>query len=436
MVILELMQMRQTLIWSVAFLVFASSLQSVNAAAPKPGSSCTKLGRIQVVGGKTYTCIKSGKKKVWTKGKLVSNAGKKPVATLDLSKSELITSSSDLTEVQICKTGDLSNGRNSNGFPRPTFAKVGKVSARLLVLPISFPDLAFNDRELAKLESMSQEVASFYSMVSYGRVSLTFDFPDKSNLIVLNRTAESYGLMQNPKKNNEQVVIDVFAQADASINFDQYDGVIIETAYFQSAGGGQAFPGWEFETKNGVAKGVSFAFGVSAGRVDVLAHELGHSLFALEDLYVFPNESSPSAEESKPAGIWDMMSTSTFDFLGWNRLLMGWIDDQQVRCIKDQKSTFHYLESIYLSSSKPKLLLVNIQEGVTIAIEARSPSKLSISMGLLVYKIDTRIAHGNGPITAQNLLLFTGNSLSIEGWTLKAANRDDYGVLVQLEKET
>ena len=305
------------------------------------------------------------------------------------------------------------------------------------MLPISFPDFAFNDRELAKLESMSQEVVSFYSIVSYGRVSLAFDFPDKSKWIVLNRSAESYGLIQNkPQQNNEQVVIDAFAQADASINFDQYDGVIIETAYFQSAGGGQAFPGWEFETKNGVAKGVSFAFGVSAGRVDVLAHELGHSLFALEDLYVFPNESSPSAEESKPAGIWDMMSTSTFDFLGWNRLLMGWIDDQQVRCIKDQKSTFHYLESIYLSSSKPKLLLVNIQEGVTIAIEARSPSKLSISMGLLVYKIDTRIAHGNGPITAQNLLLFTGNSLSIEGWTLKAANRDDYGVLVQLEKET
>jgi hypothetical protein len=129
-----------------------------------------------------------------------------------------------------------------------------------------------------------------------------------------------------------------------------------------------------------------------------------------------------------------MMSTSARDFLGWNRLLMGWIDDQQVRCIKDQKTTVHYLESINLASTKPKLLLINLQEGVTLAIESRSPTVLSISKGLLVYKIDTRISHGDGPIIAQNLLLLPGMSMSIEGWNIRALNRDDYGVLVQVEK--
>ena len=40
---------------------------SANAVV-KTGSACTKLGAKTVVGGKTYTCIKSGKKLVWSKG--------------------------------------------------------------------------------------------------------------------------------------------------------------------------------------------------------------------------------------------------------------------------------------------------------------------------------------------------------------------------------
>lgn len=430
------MRLRQTLIWFVAILIFTSNLQSVNAAAPKVGSQCTKLGKTQVSGGKTYTCVKSGKKKVWSKGKEISNSAEKPVAVIDLNKSELITASNNLTDIQICKTKDVNNyGNPSNGFPRPAFAKVGKLSARLLFLPISFPDFPFKDSELTKLKAMTEEVASFYSNVSYGKVSLTFEFADKSKWVLLNRSAESYGLIQNkPQQDNEQVVIDAFAQADPSINFDQYDGVIFESAYFQATGGGHAFPGKQYQTKNGVAKAVAFEFGVEVGKATTLAHELGHSLFGLEDLYVFLNANRPSVPEPNPAGNWDMMSTSARDFLGWNRLLMGWIDDQQVRCIKDQKTTVHYLESINLASTKPKLLLINLQEGVTLAIESRSPSVLSISKGLLVYKIDTRISHGDGPIQAQNLLLLPGMSMSIEGWNIRALNRDDYGVLVQVEK--
>lgn len=37
-------------------------------AVVKTGSACTKLGTKTVVGGKAYTCIKSGNKKVWSKG--------------------------------------------------------------------------------------------------------------------------------------------------------------------------------------------------------------------------------------------------------------------------------------------------------------------------------------------------------------------------------
>ena len=40
-------------------------------AAVKAGSACTKVGAKSVSGGKSYTCIKSGKKLVWDKGVLI-----------------------------------------------------------------------------------------------------------------------------------------------------------------------------------------------------------------------------------------------------------------------------------------------------------------------------------------------------------------------------
>ena len=45
-----------------------SSLSVVNAATPKAGSTCQKLGTTQNYKGKLFTCVKSGKKKIWDKG--------------------------------------------------------------------------------------------------------------------------------------------------------------------------------------------------------------------------------------------------------------------------------------------------------------------------------------------------------------------------------
>jgi hypothetical protein len=49
-------------------------------ANPKAGSSCSKVGKKQVYAGKTFTCVKKGKKNLWSKGVRVV-AAPKPVAT-------------------------------------------------------------------------------------------------------------------------------------------------------------------------------------------------------------------------------------------------------------------------------------------------------------------------------------------------------------------
>ena len=109
------------------------------------------------------------------------------------------------------------------------------------------------------------------------------------------------------------------------------------------------------------------------------------------------------------------------------------MEDQQVRCLSNQVSSVHYLESLEIPSPAPKIILINLQEGVTISIEVRQLEG-STSRGVLVYKIDSRINHGDGPITAQRDLLDEGKSLLIDGWRVTALEEGTEGMLIKVEK--
>ena len=128
-----------------------------------------------------------------------------------------------------------------------------------------------------------------------------------------------------------------------------------------------------------------------------------------------------------------MMSNSSREFFGWSKLLSGWFESNQVRCLTKQSSTTHYLESLESLGKEPKLVLINLQEGVTIGVEVRQRS-IYIPRGVLVYKVDSRINHGDGPITAQSDLLSEGKSLDIDGWRISAVVEGVDGMLVKVEK--
>ena len=408
------------------------------AAEPKMNTKCSKLGSKEVYTGKLFICVKKGSKLVWSNG--VKNKKdrvyKEALPTpKDISNSKDITLFSELSYINICKTSDLTLRSDvSNGFPRPNSALRGKSDVRILFVPISFTDFAFSEEDLKRNLAVAEDVRNFYSKTSYGNVTIKFDFLEKKYWVDMGRSADSYNLIENkPQQNNRQVVVDALGLVDSAINFDLYDAVVVESGKFQSTGGGQGFPGETFKTKTGTAKGVSFEFGRAVASFQTLAHELGHSLFSLEDLYVFLNANRPTVPDPTPAGSWDMMSNSTREFFGWSKLMNGWIEDSQVRCLTSQSLSTHYIEDISLASAKPKLILINLLMGVTLAIETRQ--NFNGSKGILIYKIDSRIAHGDGPIVAQKDLLNVGKSLNIEGWTITSSDSDSKGVLVRVEKK-
>jgi len=347
----------------------------------------------------------------------------------DLSQDQTITKTADLTDLEICKTEDATPRPDvTNGFPRPATALTGTVSARILYVPIVFTDLPFTDGDLTRIKNATDNVPKFYKETSFGRVSVSYDFLAKNLWVTMRKTAAEYRLPENiPQRNNQQLVEDALALVDSSVNFSLYDGVVVTSGYSQIIYGGQGFPGMTFSTNNGMAKGVSLELGSSSGNSSVMSHELGHSLFGLEDLYVFLNPTRPSVPDPRPASNWDIMSGNSSEFFGWNKFLNGWLEPNHLRCLTNQISSSHYIETIDSTSNKAKLILINLSPGVTLAVEGRKA-------GVLVYKIDSRIGHGDGPILAEKRLLSSSEQLTREGWTVKIKDSDPKGFLVEIVK--
>ena len=69
------------IIRTLAIMIPMVLVASNSYAAVKAGSACSKAGSKSVSGGKSYTCVKSGKKLVWDKGVLVPVAKPAPSAS-------------------------------------------------------------------------------------------------------------------------------------------------------------------------------------------------------------------------------------------------------------------------------------------------------------------------------------------------------------------
>ncbi len=75
--------MRRKLTFTIGLVfLFTSLLTPISSAATKAGAKCIKLNTTSTVAGVKYTCIKSGKKLIWSRGVAVSSLENLPAATL------------------------------------------------------------------------------------------------------------------------------------------------------------------------------------------------------------------------------------------------------------------------------------------------------------------------------------------------------------------
>ena len=434
---------------------FAYSAQKI-----VPGSPCKTFNSIAVANQKTYTCVKKGGKLIWNSGVAIKKASPatsvtpspnpKPSASPStyveiLSKDSRITSATLLSAVSECKTIDKTPEMRSfgslsrNGFPRPKDAVYPSAKAKILVIPFQYQNWPFTTTvpkgsnrtmsDLDMLKNVNKQVAELFKELSAGKFEVEFTVLPEDQWWVMDPDQQ---FDPTPMKENFGPVKQMINKYDGKIDFEKYDSyVFVSSLYAPQMPVATA----EFVTDLKTSKGNAKKLVLMTYRwtsPNIYFHELGHSMFAFEDLYL--QMDSPATwipQDMKVILMWDLMANAELSSLtNWNRLLMGWVSDSQVRCVTNQNETIHYL-SDFTKSSEPNLLLINLEPGVTLAAEPRIWGE---TQRLLLYLVDTNLNHGQGPLRSYDTLLKVGDHKEIFNWQFKVLETSKEGILVQTSK--
>jgi hypothetical protein len=340
--------------------------------------------------------------------------------------------------------------RHRNGFPRPADAITGKKKAKILVIPMSFNDAPFFEEKVARgpfgqlvssdLDLVNEtipRVKDGFREISSGRFELTVDVLPKKEWWIFN--------IDNPLSSvwgsdNIGKISELIRKYKNDFVFEGYDSFVfvLGNGLFNSQGLGTAQGDIGIKVTN--SKSGTFNAMFLAGNLQnttLWIHELGHSFFGLEDLYRFSEVNSrdvPKLAEMDVPMKWDLMASSNrgLALLEWNRLLMGWLEEAEVRCLTDQKSTVHYL-SDSATTKDPKLVTINLSPGVTLAAESRNGTG-NDGKGLLLYLINTYQDAGDGSVLTQNAVITKGQSKSLLGWQFAVLDNNEDGVLIEVTK--
>jgi M6 family metalloprotease-like protein len=249
------------------------------------------------------------------------------------------------------------------------------------------------------------------------------------------------------------LIDDAIGLADPDFNFEDIDSVVvIATPEADSIRRGSALlsPDWHFYP-DGQTIGNAISLGSSDGRFPdrlTIAHELGHNL-GLPDLYdtsvKLDSEGNLSDEADRFAGVFGLMadssSNSPTEMFAWSRWQLGWLRDTQVACVTTFPTSVQ-LTPLAIPGGI-KAVVVPLTETTALVVESRrilGYDSLLRKEGALVYKIDTSVHSGKGPIVVGSVskppddsaLLGPGEAWNSDGYSVTVKEVTPEGDLVEI----
>jgi len=442
--------------------VMAFSAQKVT------GGSVCKVYKQKVTNqNKVYTCIKSGKKLVWNKGVVVTptptptptpthTASPSPTPSPTLATSILSNISSYLN-VASCKliNGDNQIGVNQSFQQNPHRVRNNK-PIRALIFPIDFPDLVGNSDPLKDFAYVTKGVSDYFKEMSDGKSIFSWTIYPKfvrygNNVADSNlggRNTSGYGKFS----------AEAMRMAMQTVEISAYDLIVyappLTTTRAQIAIGPAFVSNSSTQINATMLDGQSY----DAKFPYTTAHEIGH-LMGLADLYNFDaaNEAATTGAQNandlqfKYMGIFDLMNWAGgagVELTAWNRWLIDLIGDDQIRCIPSS-STTTLLTPVEIGGGI-KGAVIPLSTTEAIVIESRRALRYDKGMsktseGVLVYKVNTSISSGFGPMRVVGRLGSTDiwlrdaplklkERLEVNGYTIVVIENGEFGDVIKVTK--
>ncbi|WP_329121399.1 M6 family metalloprotease domain-containing protein [Streptomyces sp. NBC_01465] len=338
-----------------------------------------------------------------TSGSEPTTAAAAPVAAADRAE--------ESTALGPCRMPNPMGVQMSEGLPTsPGYTRsTGRV--RALTLMIDFPDAPGDGSAMSRFGEFFPQTSNWYRTSSYGRLDYRPETPIPGWLR-MPHPFSSYGIERGAPYDPgyRDLAEDIVTAADPRVDFSQYDLInviatpnagpsALDTVLSVTFSGNDEAP---------VADGVSLAnmsfvysrqddgsgsFGATGYRV--LPHENGHT-FGLPDLYT--NEGGGSV------GHWDIMSEdwgANNDMLGWHKWKLGWLQPAQIRCASRPGIRDVTLTPLAVPGGT-KLAIVPLagESGYVAEVRTRAGNDEAVCKpGVLIYKVDTDVDTGHGPVT-------------------------------------
>jgi M6 family metalloprotease-like protein len=294
------------------------------------------------------------------------------------------------------------------GFPRPEnrLPNKGTLNFKVLFAKSSGSTVA-NEKSAQDLYKKLQPeiVSSFYNQVSNGSVkNIQFEpYYSWIEFDKLESLQDARGTDQSRVESEWRTFVSkTLETADSQIDFAKSDGVIIildpNSSYLS-----QAYALFDEHTVDGKKISSVALLGRSYVRVGLrspylVSHELGH-LFGLPDLYSFQD----STDTVDYFSIMNKAAVGGIGYFGWEKYILGWLDDPQVICHKTGEVVRNLVP--LTKTSGLKMIAVPISSSEVLVVENRTKEgidKMIPNPGIIAYVVDSSIESGKNPIKVLN----------------------------------
>jgi M6 family metalloprotease-like protein len=294
------------------------------------------------------------------------------------------------------------------GFPRPEnrLPNKGTLNFKVLFAKSSGSTVA-NEKSAQDLYKKLQPeiVSSFYNQVSNGSVkNIQFEpYYSWIEFDKLESLQDARGTDQSRVESEWRTFVSkTLETADSQIDFAKSDGVIIildpNSSYLS-----QAYALFDEHTVDGKKISSVALLGRSYVRVGLrspylVSHELGH-LFGLPDLYSFQD----STDTVDYFSIMNKAAVGGIGYFGWEKYILGWLDDPQVICHKTGEVVRNLVP--LTKTSGLKMIAVPISSSEVLVVENRTKEgidKMIPNPGIIAYVVDSSIEGGKNPIKVLN----------------------------------
>ena len=337
-----------------------------------------------------------------------------------------------------------------------------KTNAKFQVLPVDFSDAPAKASPSQEWKKYFDETVNFFNRTAGYETDMEFIVPDE--YIRMDKTLESYNLVGNIQSNGNWVsayfdlLNEVIEKADSQIDFSGLAGVALIPAFDTPR---TLFSGMiaqaeesrylQFPTEEGPILNVLISpggAGIFEGTFWGWVHEIGH-LYGLTDVR---DVTDPTRQDSSYLGIYELMNAPIApELLGWQRWLLGILDDSQVDCYSGVESGRSWLRPVASKTEMTKMAVMPISKYKVLVVESRrnlgyDTQLAAKSEGVIAYVVDSTVPYtksgmwlvpapdSKDTIWRTDAAISKGQRITYEGWSVEVLESGEFGDLVSIEK--